>query len=667
MKNTKFNTYFRKMLWPCIVEKLYEYTADVRKEMETDGFEFNSFIVDSVNPYLGFGLDIELSLLVHAPFLQYGTRKSDPFVYSRYYGVDCSVCIAAGKDGIKNLRFDEIDLDAEMSPVVHDDNIILDANLVPILSKDSMERYVERLLTHYHVAAGSADVVINLVNAIGIPIFHKRRVVPDESIFGMTVFCEDAPVSCPETHIDESGMCGRGYIVVYDDAAYNTGSMNFTVAHEIAHWILHRHHFEFATKLMGNEESFVECSISDHAPIRRSTGDRQVYSLLERQANLFASRLLAPSKQYREYLDKIIDLLKDECSRLEIARRAIKLTSTKFGLSLTAGRIRAVECGCAWARGIGLRHDNSPVEDYIVTAGMIGNDETCEISWKRFRELCREDTELNLAMETRAIVWVDNHVVINDFKYVRWGKAWPELTIYAREHANDCFLVFKTQPSLDEFYETLPDWSGVALRGDGCWSKRDVIGIQKENSKKPREEIFEKARKRKEEIEKFNAILKNDNLVRGEKLSHVISAAGFTQDKLMTVTGLRERSLSKMCSRDCGEHVDCLSVIAICVGLALPYQVSDELLRKLRCPLGEDMDGYAEYLNILNDPSQMRVWQWNCYLLEQDCLPLTDMFDDDYTKLEGKMPDNRKKMLRMYRERKQSTAILDNGNDEQSE
>lgn len=669
MRVTGFKSYFKAMIWPLIVEELKTYTADRQEQLAVNGFRYESFSLYSVAPYLDSDGELEVSILANALVCACdNTDPGDPGFVEDYF-VTCNLSLSEEANKISNLRITEPGWDSSCT-YIPDENepIRLDDELIPCFSKESMEKFVARLIAH-HPAANVIPVDVSiLANVLGIPMFHQSGLTADHSIFGMTIFCNETPHGMGEAAsatIRDSN--GKGVIVLDDSAAYNMGSLNFTAAHEIAHWLLHRHHFQLYGLLDGGEGVIVKCSTTGNAELRGSQRHDKTIPLLEWQANLFASRLLAPSKQYKEHLNKIIELLKVECSPLEIARRAIKLTATRFGLSLTAGRIRAIECGCVWARGIGLRHDSAPVADYIVTTGMLGNDETCEISWNRFRELCYEDSELKLAVETRTIVWVDSHVVINDFKYVRWGKAWPELTTYAREHANDCFLVFKTHPVRDGVRENLLDWSGVALRGDGNYCKRDVIEVQKKNSKKSIEQIFETARARKDDIAKFNAILKDDNLVRGEKLSYVISAAGFTQDKLMTMTGLRKRSLSKMCSRECGEHIDCLSVVAICAGLALPFQVSDELLTKLRCPLGEDMDGYFEYLNILNDPSQMRVWQWNCYLLEQDCLPLTDMLDDDYTKLEGKMPDNRKKMLHMYRERKQSIAILDNGNDEQSE
>ncbi len=79
----------------------------------------------------------------------------------------------------------------------------------------------------------------------------------------------------------------KGWGIFYNDAIISKGRINFTLAHEFGHYLLHRKDYPDGIK----------CSSQDLV-----RWDSQ-YGQIEHQANVFASNLLMPLDDYRQQID----------------------------------------------------------------------------------------------------------------------------------------------------------------------------------------------------------------------------------------------------------------------------------------------------------------------------------------------------------------------------
>lgn len=99
----------------------------------------------------------------------------------------------------------------------------------------------------------------------------------------------------------------------------NLGRMNFTIAHELGHWLLHKDLAQ--EKLQGLEGEILICRGID----------RQIDSK-ERQANLFATYLLMPE-----------EFIRNEITKFKFDRNIIRKMAEKFCVSKQAMEIRLVK------------------------------------------------------------------------------------------------------------------------------------------------------------------------------------------------------------------------------------------------------------------------------------------------------------------------------------
>jgi hypothetical protein len=106
------------------------------------------------------------------------------------------------------------------------------------------------------------------------------------------------------------------WCISYDEHVSVPGRINFTIAHELGHYLLHR----------GLQQEF-RCGQFDVVEL-----DGQLSRLIEGQANQFASYLLMPADDFRKQID-------DDDPSMD----ALGACATRYGTSLTASALKFVE------------------------------------------------------------------------------------------------------------------------------------------------------------------------------------------------------------------------------------------------------------------------------------------------------------------------------------
>lgn len=110
---------------------------------------------------------------------------------------------------------------------------------------------------------------------------------------------------------------GKGWGIIYNNAITSKGRINFTLAHEFGHYLIHR---------LGHPEG-MRCGQQD--VVRWESNYRQ----LEHEANTFAAYLLMPLDDYRRQID----------SRSAVDLDAIAHCADRYEVSLIAATLRWLE------------------------------------------------------------------------------------------------------------------------------------------------------------------------------------------------------------------------------------------------------------------------------------------------------------------------------------
>lgn len=129
-------------------------------------------------------------------------------------------------------------------------------------------------------AVGAAELPVD-VKTVAAEISKAKY--PDEPI---TVI-KDAPLPGFEGALVSAPAGKSGWGIIYNSAVASRGRVNFTLAHEFGHYLLHRETYP---------EGF-QCSTEDMARWESEYGQR------ENEANVFAATLLMPLDDFRGQID----------------------------------------------------------------------------------------------------------------------------------------------------------------------------------------------------------------------------------------------------------------------------------------------------------------------------------------------------------------------------
>lgn len=109
----------------------------------------------------------------------------------------------------------------------------------------------------------------------------------------------------------------KGWVILYNDAMASEGRINFTLAHELGHYLLHRKKYP---------DGF-ECNSQDVAP-----WDSE-YGQIEYQANVFAANLLMPLDDFRRQIP----------ANQKADFTAVQVCAERYNVSLLAATLRWLE------------------------------------------------------------------------------------------------------------------------------------------------------------------------------------------------------------------------------------------------------------------------------------------------------------------------------------
>ena len=124
-----------------------------------------------------------------------------------------------------------------------------------------------------------------------------------------------------------------------------------------------------------------------------------------------------------------------------------------FNVSKLSAKIRLIDLGYNEAIGVLTYVDDRYVASHAFERDAIKNNQTFTIGIQDALHEYAINSELRKMVDAGKYLYVDAHFCINDSKYVRQNDyGVPELTDYARQHIDECCLVFDVKARVNDRY-----------------------------------------------------------------------------------------------------------------------------------------------------------------------------------------------------------------------
>lgn len=184
------------------------------------------------------------------------------------------------------------------------------SNGLPIVSKNEIEQFAEIILNDYNSELINAPTVLDIEDFlefyVGLEIDFKD-LTHDKSTIGMIVFSDgDIAIYDAQKNKAKRIRVNQGTIII-DNSLLQEELLTrgrFTLCHELAHWILHRHMYvvdqnqiSLFENIHEEKTSIIKCrNIDIESTYKRQLRDDDDW--MEWQADYMASALLMPKKSF---------------------------------------------------------------------------------------------------------------------------------------------------------------------------------------------------------------------------------------------------------------------------------------------------------------------------------------------------------------------------------
>lgn len=303
------------------------------------------------------------------------------------------------------------------------DGIKLSANLVPIIKPSDLPYFTKRFIEKYDI--GSIVDIENVASKMGLTIIDAFKLKPirKNKIKGLICISKGrVDVEGFTIKVDE-----RTILIDKDLKEQSIGSYRFVILHECVHYELHKEFLTARKQLMNicsenfnYDEDMPKAIVDD---ILKNNNKESSESKVEWQANSIAGRVLVQDDQLINELAKKYDEYnyfysdnKESLLKL-IASDLAKI----FGSSREEMLIRMKQ--------VSFFTNDIDLAPY----------ETNTLFPEEKNELYENDTTFKELIDKNKIVYIENHCIVNDGKYIQGGK----MTFYAKNNPRESMLHFR--------------------------------------------------------------------------------------------------------------------------------------------------------------------------------------------------------------------------------
>lgn len=491
----------------------------------------------------------------------------------------------------------------------------MDDELVPVISRNDLEKEAEDFLRRYYPKALLEPVSIEpdkLCETMGLSV-KRARISEDGNIFGRIYFYDGTAELFDDatgTTYEEDIPAGTVLVDATASWLYGVGAFNNTIVHECVHWDLHKKSVALA-RMCNKNITNIGCKI-----VGGTTNSK--FDFVEWQANCLAPRIQLPAIMVKKYVESRISLIRRETGNfdyIDIIEILIKDVATHFAVSQIAAKIRLIDLGYDVACGALIYLDGKYVRPHKSDRVKLESNQTFSISsmdaaWLR----ANPSSGLREVLDSGRYIFVENHYVLNSKFYVeRDNEGSLRLTHYALNHMDECCLIFdlsidcKDVPEkyhrecfLNRDFDVKIDFKPEFHGGHATKEKQD----------KELERLVVESRK-------FVLELPTDYV---ESLKKAIVWVGNpshkeieNRDRDGVIRGVNRKTLERCLN---GEKVDIKSLVAICISLDLPYKVSRHIIDNSPTPLVFRNEAHMWYDHVLETMYLCNIPEINSFLKE---------------------------------------------------
>ncbi len=237
-----------------------------------------------------------------------------------------------------------------------------------------------------------------------------------------------------------------GTILVSHNRYYlgGDGTLRLTLAHEIVHWAYHQYYFRMLSVLNTPVDS-MNCDVEPDLFSETLSPLQKAHWLAEWQANALAIRIAMPEDLVLEAYEEILKKPKIVKFTGEKHEDIVKRLAKLFDVPLFVAKQRLRQLGYGYADGTCLHVDNRLYAPFSWENEDLLTDQhlTFILDQKGHDALYEQNTVYKKLIDSGRFIYIGYVTCINNPKYVNkeYGK-FCCLTGYAREHADECCLIF---------------------------------------------------------------------------------------------------------------------------------------------------------------------------------------------------------------------------------
>jgi len=628
-KLSSFRDVIEDMFYNDIFNALSAFIEDNPSRLESNSYRVQSpdeaalsdfkiqFVDITESEEDGVFFDVVVSAEVEIAETVRRTRETDGI--EQWFQVSCT---AELEDGIQDFRISDIQVYSKSRRSKQNN---LSEYLVPIIYKEYLDNVAEKFLAKYYPEALTEPMPVpsrEVAKRMGLDV-QEVHITKTCSVFGQVYFSD-----CEIQYFDDDAReykpltVKRGTILVDPNVFFmrNVGSMNNTIIHECVHWDLHKKFFELE-KLYNKEARSISCQVQEGI---RPEKNRTPLDWMEWQANALAPRILMPLKQARQKIEELIEKNKRVLQTDNIAdimESVVFELSDFFEVSKQAAKIRMIDLGYTEAIGVFTYVDDHYISNYTFERSALKNNQTFTIGMQDALVEYALNPDFRQLIDSGKYVYVDAHFCVNDTKYIRQNESgYAELTDYARQHIDECCLIFDIKARRNDRYGAKYYTECVLFRN----ILSDTI-IEAKYSSSPQNQRTEA---RAVELKKIsNEAKRTANIMRGlpatfsDTLIAHMDRLEITVEKLEEKSLVNARTIQRM-RNDERYQPKLGTIVAVCIGLQLSPVLSADMIRKSG-NIFRATEEHIIYQMLLNSHYQNSIYECNEILQANNCRPLT--------------------------------------------
>lgn len=479
--------------------------------------------------------------------------------------------------------------------------VYLNQYFLPVLYKNDYDLTTELIFKRYWPEVLEKAMPVDgyeLARRMELPI-RFVSFPPESTLMGQIFF------DVTECTIMENGRRKKitvmpGTILINREMCKTDYDINTTIVHECCHMVLNTQFF-FLQGMTGNCTSCGMAAGRNRKNGRKALMKRNLSPIewMELQAEKLPAYLLLPEATVRRTVDEWIKHTFNGDRGPETMAQIVLGLVRDFRVSKAMAKYRLVELGYSEAEGVMNYIDGKYIKDHGCS-GPWPAGAVFSVSFQDAVHMYGNDLGFTKAINSGRYIYVDGHFCLKDSKYVRrgYGNVYY-LTEYARKHIDECCIAFHA--------------NGRAGRGNyeyGLAAREKTVPVTDRLNTRysfTAEPGTEASRKEigffLQDAELWGALERGFPDDFAGSLLSIMKAKGITQSELSLRFNVDRKIIYKLLN---APQPSVAHIVAACVALDVPYQISEVLLRKAGHVL-RSIPLHNVYRMILNNTATLTI------------------------------------------------------------